>query len=85
MKSFLASAGQFFIFETTPSMLLRDFIRPLCAESEDPCRCVDHVRSFEKVTPSTHIFEAQTAKFTVFAREISSAVLKTWKTRKTKT
>ena len=27
---------------------------------------------------------AQTAKFTVFAREISSAVLKTWKTRKTK-
>ena len=28
---------------------------------------------------------AQTAKFTVFAREISSAVLKTWKTRKTKT
>ena len=29
--------------------------------------------------------KAQTAKFTVFAMEISSAVLKTWKTRKTKT
>ena len=29
--------------------------------------------------------KAQTAKFTVFAREISSAVLKTWTTRKTKT
>jgi len=29
--------------------------------------------------------KAQTAKFTVFAREISSAVLKTWKTRQTKT
>ena len=29
--------------------------------------------------------KAQTAKFTVFAREIRSAVLKTWKTRKTKT
>ena len=29
--------------------------------------------------------KAQTAKFTVFAREISSTALKTWKTRKTKT
>ena len=29
--------------------------------------------------------KAQTAKFTVLQREISSAVLKTWKTRKTKT
>ena len=29
--------------------------------------------------------KAQTAKFTVLQGEISSAVLKTWKTRKTKT
>ena len=39
-----------------------------------------NVNSYKKINE-----KAQTAKFTVFAREISSAVLKTWKTRKTKT
>ena len=40
----------------------------------------NNVKSCKKINE-----KAQTAKFTVFAREISSAVLKTWKTRKTKT
>ena len=40
----------------------------------------NNVKSYKKFDG-----KAQTAKFTVFAREISSAVLKTWKTRKTKT
>ena len=39
-----------------------------------------NVKSCKKINE-----KAQTAKFTVFAREISSAVLKTWKTGKTKT
>ena len=40
----------------------------------------NNVKSYKKFDG-----KAQTAKFTVFAREISSAVQKTWKTRKTKT
>merc|ERR1712018_724551 len=40
----------------------------------------NNVKSCKKINE-----KAQTAKLTVLAREISSAVLKTWKTRKTKT
>ena len=40
----------------------------------------NNVKSYKKFDG-----KAQTAKFTVFAREISSTALKTWKTRKTKT
>ena len=40
----------------------------------------NNVKSYKKIDE-----KAQTAKFTVFAREISSTALKTWKTRKTKT
>ena len=40
----------------------------------------NNVKSCKKINE-----KAQTAKFTVFAREINSAVLKTWKTRQTKT
>ena len=40
----------------------------------------NNVKSYKKFDG-----KAETAKFTVFAREISSTALKTWKTRKTKT
>ena len=40
----------------------------------------NNVKSYKKFDE-----KAQTVKFTVFARAISSAVLKTWKTRETKT